>query len=187
MDKLLARLESIHPLPEALKERLQGVVQERHLTRKEYLLKEGKICQNVYFIEQGLLRCYYVKEGKEISSSFLKEGDICMSVESFYLQKYSNENIQALEDSLVYSIDHRELQHIYQEYPIFNFTGRVLTEQYYLRAEQQFTAMWMQKSHDRYAWLLENFPDLVRRVPAKLLASYLGITEVMLSNVKCRK
>jgi CRP-like cAMP-binding protein len=187
MTELLAYLNSIYPLPDGLVERLQGIIKEKRLNRKDYLLKAGKVCQNIYFIRRGLLRCYYFKETKEISAWFMKEGDICIAVESFFEQRYSNENIQALEDSVVEYISHRELQDIYHDFPAFNFIGRVLTEKYYLLEYRKVLAMWMQRAQDRYKWFQNNFPDLTQRVPAKYLASYIGMTQTMLSRLKGKR
>lgn len=184
MITLLRYLRSIHPLSEALRDHLEDIVKEKELSRKEYLLRAGQICSNIYFIESGLLRSYYFKGGKEVSSCFMKEGDICTSVESFFTQQYGQENIQAVEDCIVYYISYEELQFIYRNFSEFNTIGRILVERCCLQTVQRITAMWMQRAHDRYAWLANAFPDLLQRVPAKYLASYLGITEVMLSNIK---
>jgi len=110
-----------------------------------------------------------------------------MSVESFLLQKQSHESIQALEDCVLYYISYEELQRLYRDYPELNNIGRILTERCYVSAVQRITAMWMQKANDRFVWLAKQAPDLSQRVPAKYLASYMGITEGMLSNIKRRR
>jgi CRP-like cAMP-binding protein len=150
-------------------------------------LKAGQVCNNIYFVEKGLLRSYYIKDSKEISSSFMKEGDMCIAVESFLTQTSSQEYIQAIEDSVVQYISYDELQRIYKDYAEFNKIGRVLIERCQVLSVQRMTGMWMQKADDRYAWLMEHFPVLFQRVPGKYLASYLGITEGMLSNIKGKK
>lgn len=187
MITLLRYLRSIHPLPEALRDHLEDIVKEKKLARKDYLLKAGQTCTNIYFIERGLLRSYYLKGGREVSSCFMKEGDMCISVESFFTQQYGQENIQAIEECVVYYIGYEELQRIYKDFSEFNMIGRILVERCYLMAVQRMTAMWMQRAPDRYDWLAKNFPDLLQRVPAKHLASYLGITEGMLSTIKSRR
>ena len=58
----------------------------------------------------------------------MKECDVIISVESFFIQQSSKESIQALEDCILYYITYDELQHIYKTFPEFNFIGRVLTE-----------------------------------------------------------
>jgi len=61
----------------------------------------------------------------------MKEGDVIVSVESFFSQKQSYESIQALEDCILYYITYDELQFVYNHFPEFNFIGRVLVEKYY--------------------------------------------------------
>jgi CRP-like cAMP-binding protein len=187
MISLLRYFRSIYPLPEALRDNLEDIVKEKKLAKKDYLLKTGQVCGNIYFVEEGLLRGYYVKASKEISSSFMKEGDICIAAESFLTQQRSQESIQALEDSTVSYISYDELQRIYRDFEGFNRIGRIMVEQCYVQYIQRFSAMWMQRSEERYDWLIRRSPDLLQRIPAKYLASYLGITESMLSVIKTRR
>ncbi|HEX8333454.1 MAG TPA: Crp/Fnr family transcriptional regulator, partial [Segetibacter sp.] len=101
-------------------------------------------------------------------------------------QRESYESIQALEDCIVYYISYEELQFVYRNFPEFNYIGRVLLERYYMLSEQRLYSLRMQRSQERYDYLLEHFPELILRVPAKFLASYLGITEVTMSKIKAR-
>ena len=184
--ELLQFLESIHRMSDELKQHLAVTLKEKQLPRKDYLLEAGQVSRKICFIVKGLLRCFYIKENHEVCSWFMKEGDVIVSVESFFGQKESYESIQALEDCLLYYITYDELQYIYRHFPEFNFIGRVLLEKYYTLSEQRLYSLRMQRSQERYDYLLENHGDLVLRVPAKYLASYLGITEVTMSKIKGR-
>jgi CRP/FNR family transcriptional regulator, anaerobic regulatory protein len=186
MESLLTFLQSIHPLSGALVEHLISVLKTRTLHRKELLLRARHICQNIYFIERGLLRCFYMKEGHEVCSWFMQEGDVIVSVASFYHQKPSYEYIQAIEESTLHYIGYQELQAIYRNFPEFNFVGRVLTEKYYLLSEQRLYSMRMQRAPERIDFLLQHQPELFLRVPAKYIASFLGITEVTMSKIRAR-
>lgn len=186
MEALLSYLSSIHPMSDGLIAYLSETLKSKEIPRKAYLLKAGHISRNVYFISKGLLRCYYMRDGHDISSWFMKEGDVMISVESFFLQKESYESIQALDDTTVHYISYEELQIIYRHFPEFNFIGRVLTERYYIQSEQRLYSIRMMRSQERYDYLMEHHPELVLRVPAKHLASYLGLTEVTLSKIKGR-
>jgi CRP/FNR family transcriptional regulator, anaerobic regulatory protein len=186
MEIVLQFLNSVYPLSPQLLDYLERNLKTRDLPRKAYLLRAGHICRQVYFVQKGLLRCYYEKDGHEISSWFMKEGDIMISVESFYQQRSSYESIQALEESTLHYLEYNELQHLYRQYPEFNYIGRVLTEKYYCLSERRLYAIRMQRAQERYDYLLEHHPELVLRVPAKYLASYLGITEVTMSKIRSR-
>ncbi len=187
METLLQYLGSIHPLSKELIDYLSTHVQTKALRKKDFLLRAGHVCREIYFIERGLLRCFYHNGDTEVCSWFMKEGDVIISIESFYQQQPSYESIQALEEcSLVY-IEYEKLDHIYHNFSEFNFIGRVLTEKYYQLWAMQLYALRMKQAPERYQWLIENHGELIQRVPAKYLASYLGITEVMLSIIKGKK
>jgi CRP-like cAMP-binding protein len=186
MEALLQLLSSIHPLSNEGLEAFSQKLKYKELSKKALLLKAGHICQHIYFIHKGLLRCFYYHGDAEVCSWFMREGDVIISVESFFRQVASYESIQALEDCELFYMEYKDLQHIYRQYPEFNFVARVLTEKYYCLSEQRLFSIRMMRSQERYEYLTEHHPELVSRVPAKHLASYLGITEVMLSIIKNR-
>jgi CRP-like cAMP-binding protein len=114
----------------------------------------------------------------------MKEGDVIVAIESFYDQKKSYESIQAIEVTEVYYISFEELEYTYREYSEFNFIGRVLTIKYLKLWSQMLYSIRMRSAAERYDWLMNNYPELILRVPAKFIASYLDITEVTLSKIK---
>lgn len=187
MQELLQFLNSIHTLSEDLQNYLFTHLVELEFPKKHFLLKQGHICYNIYFVKRGLLRCFYIKDDKEVSSWFMAEGDVITSVESFFSQTVSYESIQTLEDCILYYISYKDLQYVYQTFPEFNFVGRVLTEKYYRLSEQRLYSLRMQRASEKYHYLLEYFPQLILRVPSKYLASYLGITEETLSRIRGQK
>lgn len=187
METLLTFVNSIHPMSSGLKEYLYRTLKKQSFSKKDLILKKGRIATNIYFIEKGLVRCFYEKNGKEVSSWFMKEGDFIISVDSFFSQKPGNETIQALEDCSVYFINYEELMYMYLHFPEFNFVGRVLTEKYYILCEQRLYSLRMQKAKERYDHLQKSNPELMQRVTAQHLASYLGVTMETLSRVKNRR
>ena len=114
----------------------------------------------------------------------MKEGDVIVSIESFYDQQKSYESIQAIEDTELFFIDFDELEYAYREFTEFNFIGRVLTIKYLKLWSRQLYSLRMRSAAERYEWLMEHYPELILRVPAKFIASYLDITEVTLSKIK---
>ena len=84
MEALFQYLSSIHPLSDELVNHLTTILKQQDIPKKEYLLKAGHVSRRVCFIISGLLRCYYEKDDQDISSWFMKEGDVIFSVESFF-------------------------------------------------------------------------------------------------------
>jgi CRP-like cAMP-binding protein len=182
MEKLIAFLNAIFPLSLELEAELVKILESKLFKRCEYLLKAGQIARFVYFIEKGLVRCYYRLGDRNISAWFMKEGDVIISVNSFFGQIPSAEYMQALEETTVHYISYSQLESLYKEFVIFNIHGRKLLTHYYRLSEKRAVSMRSLRAKDRYKWLLENDPDLLQRVPRKYLATYLGVTESTLSH-----
>lgn len=184
MQDLIEYINSIYPVSMEIKEALAQELKRKVFCKKDFILKEGQTCKSIYFIEKGLLRCFYIKGSKEVCTWFMKEGDMVISVESFFNQKPGYESIQVLEDCVLYSLQYDELQNLYKKFPEFNFVGRRITETYYSLSEQRLYSLRMQKASERYHYLLRNHSELIKRVPSKFLASYLGIALETLSRMK---
>ncbi|PZR29108.1 MAG: Crp/Fnr family transcriptional regulator [Citrobacter freundii] len=186
MQTLLNFLNSVKPLSVELQTHLVRILKHKNVTKRQILLKAGHISREIYFIEEGLLRCYYDKGAQEVCTWFMKEGDVIISVESFFSQQPSEETIQAITPCSVWYITHSELSNIYQHYPEFNFIGRVLTEKYYVLLRKELRGLRMQSARERYDWLMEYHSELALRVPSKFLASWLGVGEPYFSTLKSR-
>jgi CRP-like cAMP-binding protein len=186
MEKLLAFLHQIFPLPEGLRAYLSVTLKSRTIARKDFLLLEGQVCREIYFIEQGLVRSFYTRGKRDVTAWFMKEGDVVISINSFFGQRPSADNIQALEETTVQYVSYEELEYMYRQFLTFNVNGRKVLTHYYLQSEARATSMRSMRARERYEWLLDNQPDLLQRVARKYIASFLGITEATLSNIHSR-
>jgi len=186
-------LGAIYPLQEGLVEELTDLAGYMEVRPKKLLLKPGEVCKYLYFVHEGLLRCFYVRnnnktgEDQEVCTQFMRENDTCVSVRSYYTQTPGKEFIQALEPCKLSYILFEDLEKVYRKYMDFNFNGRVLTAKYLLEWADQLENIHMLKGPERFAQLLERDPELLARVPQKYLASYLGVTPTSLSRMLSRK
>jgi len=184
MEPLITLLNMIQPLSPALDDYLRYTLRPRTIRRKEILLREGDIARHINFVEKGLFRSYYMLDEEEVSSWFMKENDIFVSVQSFFFQSPSYETIEALEDSVIWGISFEQLQYIYKHYPEFHVHRGTLLEKYYALSEQRSYMTKRQAAYDRYVYLIEKEPELIQRVNSKHLASYLGLNRSTYSHLK---
>ncbi len=184
---LVNYLDSIYPLSPALKQKLFSVIKIRVVEKKELLLKQGQVSDCIYFIENGFIRSYYDKDGKEITAWFMANNDFIISVASFFQRTASHENIEALQRSVLHYIHYEELQLLYNEYLEFNVIGRLLTTHYYILSEERLYNMRRQSAADRYSFLVEKYPAVLQNASLTQIASYLGITLETLSRVRSKK
>jgi CRP-like cAMP-binding protein len=180
--EMLKYLSSVFPMTPGLQEDIIEILQHKNLRKRQHLLKEGQICRNIYFVAKGALRLYYYTEdGRQVTTWFMREKDVCVSVDSFYDQIESYEYIRAEEECLIFYISYDQLQQLYQKHLEFNFIGRVLTIQYLLDLFRQLKDIRLLGTEQRYNALLKRDPDLIRRFPKKYIASFLSMLPTSLS------
>lgn len=186
-DGLFSLLNSIAILSQPLQQQLRACLIEETFERKQLLLKEGMVAQRIYFVKQGFLRAYHYKDGEKFTSWFMGPGEIIISVYSFFSRKPSFENIEVLEDAVLQSINWDQLQHLYSNFPEFNYTGRIITEQYYIRSEEKMISMQTLSAKQRYEQLLSAHPNILQKASLGQIASYLGIKQETLSRIRAGK
>ena len=177
---------SITALSNELIDDIKKYVVIREYEKNEMILKEGKVSNYTSWIIKGLTRSYYTHDAEDITTKFLWDGACITSVYSYYSRKPGNENIVALEHTVLASLHYDHMQHLYKTYPAFNVIGRVITEQYLYMLEIEVYNLRKQKAEDRYQFIVKHFPHLLQRVPLKYLATYLGINLETLSRIRAK-
>lgn len=182
---LIQKFNTISTLSSELETEIRRTCKIIKVKKKEFLLTEGDICQNLYFINSGVLRAYYVnQDGQEKTSWLLVENDIVISVYSFFTGKPTLEYLQAIENCELLTLSKKRLEVIYERYPEFNYIGRKLTEAYYIRKEEQAIALRTLSAKERYEHLMRKEGHLINRVPLGYIASYLGMKQETLSRIR---
>ena len=150
------------------------------------LLKEGEVNNYICMVLRGLVRSYYLSEGKEITSRFMEEGFIITSWISFYTRKPGNEFLETQEDTTLACVHYNDIQNLYNEFPEFNIIGRKQVEYSFYMAEMRTQMLRKHKAEEKYRFFLENHPSLMQRVSLKHIATYLGMNEETLSRIRTR-
>ncbi len=184
MEELIDWLNSIYPLSDECKNYLRSVIRDRTLKKGELLLKEGEICENLYFVQYGLLVCYYKMGRLKVTDWFFWEGETVVSVESFYDRVKSKDTIKAVKESLLYYIAFDELQYLYDHYLEFNYIGRVLTLKYFRIWHNLVRNTRLLTTEERYRNLVDSHPEILLRVPLKILATYFGMAPETISRLR---
>jgi CRP-like cAMP-binding protein len=183
-DTLQIFVNSLAGLDSVDYEALRSVLTHKHYKKKEYFLREGQVCKHLGLIAKGYVRLFYVVDGEEITKDFNFEHFICGSYASFSLQQPSRFNIIAMEDLEVYLMGRDDLYRLFDEYPNIQKLGRLQIERMFIRKELREASFLLDNAEQRYNNLFQNEPEMVRRVPLKYLASYLGVTAETLSRVR---
>lgn len=187
-ETLMRFLENIHSMSPEFRATLFSNTYLQKVHKKHILLDIEEIQKSLFFIIKGAVRSYYLDSlGKDTTSWLLFEGDLAISVYSFFSQKRSFEVLETLEDTSLLVLSHEKLMQLYQSFPEFNYIGRVLTETYYIKAEEKANELRVFSATERYQHLLKKYPNIVARIPLGMISSYLGITQSTLSRIRAKK
>jgi len=184
LSKFITYINGIYPISDALQERLEQDLEVIELPKRHHLLREGERCDYGFFVIEGLLRYYYIKDDEEICSRFITENHIGISINSFYTRRPGYENIETLEPSLIARMHYDKLQKIYRDHIEFNYIARVWTEHYSSMTEHWFYLLRKQTAEERYLFFLDKYPTLLQRIPLTYIASYLGMNLETLSRIR---
>lgn len=168
------------------KQQIENAFTFRQVPKKFKLAEEGKIAREIYFINKGLIRLYYTKDGEEITGFIFRENLFASSYESFLRQSPGIQTLETLEDCDLLVITKKELDHLYATLPKMHILVRKVAEQRFINAQMILSSFIMDSPEERYRKFAAQNGDLLLRVPHHMIASYLGITPVSLSRIRKR-
>jgi CRP-like cAMP-binding protein len=162
-----------------------SMLQIKTLKKKTTILSEGTICKEVFFVNSGLLRIYFVdNNGEEKTFHFALEKTFTADYKSFLKGIPSNYSIQSMEDTEVLVMPFEMVQNGYSKLRFGEKLGRLIAEDYFCMFNDKIQAMYTQTPLERYNSLTASFPNIFQRVSQHLIASYLNISSVHLSRLK---
>ena len=152
---------------------------------KDYFTRENETCREIAFVNQGVLRMYYISPaGKEINTMFFFENDFMTSYQSLLLQQPGRYFIQALERCELITVANATLQNAYEQSHLWNKFGRLIAERSYINSERRIENLLFLNAEERYLNLLKTHPRVFEQVPLYHIASYLGIERESLSRLR---
>lgn len=155
--------------------------------KKTSILKMGETENYISFIEKGAVRFYFPKSiDKEITFAITFENELVCAYDSFLKQLPAEYFVETITTTTLIRFSYQSLQKIYTEMPFSNTIGRVLSEEIYLiKAKRELQSL-KYSPLQRYLNLFEEKPRLLKEIPLKYLASYIGITPQALSRIRRR-
>ena len=184
--KILQVIKSIVSLTEEEEQAFLDILEVKFLDKKEFLLKQGEICNKITFINSGCLRAFYNIDGVENTVQFFFGDSWYTDYASFLTGNPAVENMQALEPTEVVQFKKTDLYKYYELYPVFERVGREMAENAFLSISKLNQMLTNEEPEERYLNLLKQRPEVVERIPQHYIASYLGIQPESLSRIRKR-
>lgn len=171
------------PRPKA--ELIASYLKDDQLKKGDIFLQEGQISRYSYFLATGFIRCFTVDlAGNEITTRIFSAPDFINDYQSFFKQKPTLENYEAITDCKVQTLDLKTAQYCFHEIPEFREWGRMMLTMNYVTLHEHFLSLHKETAEQRYLKLLEQKPAIIQSVPLKIIASYLGMTDTSLSRIR---
>lgn len=159
------------------------------VSAKTVLLREGEISKKLFLIEKGCIRVWYNNNGKDMTSQFFFENETVASMESFRKRIPSPVFIETIEPSIIWWIHKKDADRIIAEIGEIPSLRDKLIDTVFERTfdyMKYFFSFIKDTPTQRYLNLIEDRPQIVKRIPQHYIASYLGISTVHLSRIKSK-
>ena len=186
MEQIRAYFDKIIPQTDHDWQIFSSKLSRKAFAKKSLLLRKGQTENHLSFIERGVVRFYIPGEDKDLTFSFAFANNFVSAYDSFLTQSACDYNVETLTDTVLWRLTHGDLQLIYRETEVGNLIGRHASEQLFLNKSKRELSLLSNSAEQRYLNLFTEQPHLVREIPLKYLASYIGITPQALSRIRNR-
>lgn len=156
------------------------------LKRKDFLLREGTVCNFVAFLNTGIIRHFHIKDGNEITCDITLQNNFITDFRSLTQNIPSGYNFQILKEAELMVIKKNDLFRLYEENRNIESLGRIMAEQVAQRTIDIAMSLSSDKPEERVEKLICQRPDLFQEVPQRYLANLLGLSPESLSRIRAR-
>jgi CRP-like cAMP-binding protein len=153
-------------------------------------MKAGEVQKNLYFITKGIIRNYIENSKGEIKIfNFRSESMVVTGYASYNYEDNlkSLVNVQCLEDCVLIKVPFDAINYVINHIKLGDRLGRFMAEAHVVQMMQYVIQRDTMTIIERLENIDKNFPNIHQRVPQYMIASYLGITPVHLSNLKKKR
>ena len=164
---------------------LAHALQPRYLAENEVLVRQGQVCQELFFIVRGVLRLVGEQEdGTQTAYSFCTENHLCPIIDSLTNRVPAAHGIEAACPTEVLVLPRAVLLDLCAQLPYLQTIIDTATRSRLLTKERLRNQYMGKNAAGRYQLFLRCEPDVARRVALRDVASYLGITQQSLSRIR---
>ena len=186
-ENIFTHFEKFIKLSENLKSELSKRIKPIVFKKGELVLDANNISNKSYFINKGILRTYFIKDGKEISEYFSRIDEWVNSPKSFMQREKDIYYIDAIENTEAYFITVNDLVYLFDNFPEMERYARLSMGTVFGHFMERITSIRFTTAKEKYNHFQKTYTNIYHRIPLGMVASYLGITQETLSRIRAVK
>ena len=183
MQQLVDYIERYAKLDNAAINALEMLTEVEVCSKNQHILEEGERCNKIWFLQSGMVRKYYIHDGKEITVWIHTENETFTSLQSYSQNTPSTEYLQACEDTIAIGITRDNSKKLI-EFPQFVTFTNALMEKEFVNADMHTKALNAKDAKGKYEYLQIIAPEIIKRAKLGHIASILGISQETLSRIR---
>lgn len=163
---------------------LESILVPQKYAKGQMIINEGQVCDSIYYIERGLIRQFYFKNGKQITEHLGEEHTIFMCIESLFREEPTKLQVEAIEPTIVYAIPKQKLEQVALHNVNIQILYRKILEESLIISQVHADLIRFETAQARYKRMCKLNPQVILRAPLVYIASYLQMTPETLSRVR---
>jgi len=165
-------------------ELLSTTLTRRDVRKGEILLDEGEIAKHIYWVQQGMLRQFYYKDGRDVTEHFACDGQGALCITSIFTQTRSKLLVEALEDGVVYLMSYLEFKRLAETNTAIAMLLCKILESSLILSQEKADSWRYETARERYERFIREYPDASKRASVNHISSYLLMTPETLSRIR---
>jgi len=174
-DQLYRHIQKLVPGFATPQEELFPFFQTRSVNAEDLILSETDICDTIYFVNSGCLYLFYEDNGKQVIH-FALENWWITDYKTFADGKPAVYSIAAMEDSEIICISRQNYETLLTKFPLLALYFNKIHERAYGAALFKQKTFATVSKKDFYNHFRNTYPELIKRIPDAIFASYMGVS-----------
>lgn len=166
---------------------LIGIIRITRLKKRHLLDQPGLVSSFRNYIVKGAFRSFLVdQDGKDHTVQIAIEDWFISDFHSYITQTPATLYVEALEDSIIFQMKYEDIEGLCTRNHHLSEYFRITTERAFANSRKRALSNLSMSAEERYREFTERYPGIVRRVPQKIIASYLGMSAEFLSKIRAQ-
>lgn len=184
MENLRKHIEQIIPLSDGEFEQIKPFFSLKRVRKNQYLIHEGDEVKYEYVVMKGIYKVFHIDAGgKEHIMQFARENWWMTDYSGFFKQKPATMFVECLEEGEVFCLTLDGREKLSADFHKMEHFFRVKLTNGYTALQERIKLLLSSTPQQRYEEFSRLYPDLLQRIPKKLIAEFLGVSRETLSRL----